>query len=422
MFAQLRQIALFDSLSDAELAQMAASIAERRLAPGDVLFREGDVGHDCAVVLDGALEITTELNGAEFQLGVFHSGRIVGEMALIDHSPRSATVRALNDCTIAVLIEQHFLTLMRSDPEMAMGMLREGARRLRTANQHTITHLESKNAELARAYNELQAAQADLIRLNRLEEELAIARRIQASFLPATLPQPDGWSVAAFSRGAQAVGGDFFDCIPLSNDHLGLVVADACGKGVTAALFVALTRSLLRAASQAPRAFQDRATLDSDAVLASATWLTNDYITREHSTSNMFVTLFYAVLEPQTGRLSYLNAGHNPPLIVSHDGRSLRELDAQTPPIGLLPNLAFTAAHANIAPGETLIAFSDGITEALNPTRELFDDDRLQALARDHAAATAEDLVQNIVAAVEAFVDGAPQADDMTLLVIKRDG
>lgn len=422
MFAQLRQIPLFNGFSDADLAVMADSVVERMLAPGEVLFQKGDPGHDCCVILSGALEVIAHLHGSELQLEVRRAGQIIGEMALIDRSPRSATVRALEASRLAVLNEQHFATLMRSDPDLAMGMLRDGTVRLRTTNQRMIADLEAKNAELSRAYQELQTAQAELIRLNRLEEELAVARRIQQSFLPRTLPQPAGWQVAAFSRGAQAVGGDFFDCIVLPGGRLGLVVADACGKGVTAALFVALTRSLLRAASQAPWAFQGGHGLETDAVLSGAIWLINDYITREHDDSNMFITLFYGVLDPQTGQMSYVNAGHNPPLILAADGATIRELEVATLPVGILPNQTFEADHTTLAPGETLVGFSDGITEAMNIAGEPYGDERLHAALRAHAGAAAPHLVELLVQAVDDYAAAAPQADDMTLLVVRSIG
>lgn len=420
MFASLRQIALFASFSDAELAHLATRLDERRMTAGEILFREGDEGHDCYVILDGHLEVITHLNDTELRLGIRGTGEIIGEMAIIDQSPRSATVRALTNSRLAVLGEAHFTALMSNDPVLALGLLRDGTAYLRNTSQQMIAGLEAKNAELSRAYQELQAAQAELIRLNRLEEELAVARRIQELFLPRTLPQPAGWQVAAFSRGAQAVGGDFFDCIELPAGHLGLVVADACGKGVPAALFVALTRSLLRAASQAPWAFQGALELEPDALLNGALWLTNDYIAREHGDSNMFITLFYGVLNPQTGRLSYINAGHNPPLIINaHDG-AVRALDIATLPLGILPDQAFELAQTTLAAGETLLGFSDGITEALNAAGEPYGDDRLLAVAQAHARMPAAALLAAISQSIDEHMAGAAQADDMTLLVVRR--
>jgi phosphoserine phosphatase RsbU/P len=279
--------------------------------------------------------------------------------------------------------------------------------------------MEAKNAELLRAYNELQAAQAERIRLSKIEEELAVARRIQELFLPRHLPQPPGWQIAAYNRGAQEIGGDFFDCIELADRRLGVVVADVCGKGVPAALFVALTRSLVRASSLAPWALQ-RGEQTPDQLMASALWFANDYIASEHGESAMFITLFYGLLEPATGRLGYINAGHNPPLVVSADGRSVRELESSALPLGIMPGQTYATSALMLAPGELLVGFSDGITEAMNQAGEPYGDQRLVQAIQAHADQPAQMLVQTITRLVDEFVAGAPQADDMTLLIIKR--
>lgn len=419
MLDRLRALPIFQAVPEAVLAELVPRLAECRLAAGEVLFNQGDAGAECFVILDGAVEVITFVNGAELRLEVFHTGQIIGEMSLIDRSPRSATVRAIEPSRLVALNEEVFATLIGSSPELAMTMLRSIVSRVRNTNQRMIHDLERKNAELLAAYQQLQAAQAELIRLNRLEEELAVARRIQQSFLPRVLPQPSGWRIAAFSRGAQAVGGDFFDTITLPNGQIGLVVADACGKGVTAALFVALSRSLLRAASQAAGSIQDDGDA-SAAILLHAVSLTNDYICREHSDSMMFVTLFYGLLDPATGVMQYINAGHNPPLRIGRDGAVIEELSEGALPIGIVTGQTYDVRALQIAPGEKLVAFSDGITEAMNPAGELFGDDRLQALLRAQAQSAADELVAAAVSAVDAFAQGAPQSDDITLLVVER--
>jgi sigma-B regulation protein RsbU (phosphoserine phosphatase) len=416
----LREVPLFSQLPAAAVEALAASVERRQVVSGQVLFHQGEVGVECFVILAGELEVLTYVGGEELRLDVYRPGQLIGEMALIDRSPRSATVRALLDADLIVLGEEAFKTLLSSNPELAMTMLRSGTARVRNTNQRMIGDLERKNAELLAAYRQLQAAQAELIRLSRIEEELAVARRIQESFLPRHLPQPLGWQVAAYSRGAQAVGGDFFDCIELSDGRIGLVVADACGKGVTAALFVALTRSLLRAASQAPWIFQGNLARDAESVLTGALWLVNDYICREHGDSNMFITLFYAVLDPATGELAYVNAGHNPPLLVGAAAATIVETGEGALPIGIVPAQSYEVQRAALGLGERLVAFSDGITEALSPADELFGDDQLHTAIRAGAGLASQALVDAVIAQVDAHASGAPQADDMTLLVVTR--
>jgi serine phosphatase RsbU (regulator of sigma subunit) len=416
----LRELPLFRQLPAEALEALAESIDRRQISAGAFLFHQGEVGVECFVIVSGQLEVITFVQGEELRLDIYNPGQIIGEMALLDRSPRSASVRALADSDLLVLDEEAFKTLLASNPEMAMGLLRSGTTRMRNTNQRMIADLERKNAELRTAYDQLKAAQAELIRLNRIEEEMAVARRIQRSFLPRSLPSLPGWELAAFSREAQAVGGDFYDCITLADGRIGLVVADACGKGVTAALFVALTRSLLRAASQAPWIFQGELRLDPESVLTGALWLVNDYICREHADSNMFITLFYGVLDPSTGSLAYVNAGHNPPLILAADASSLAETELGSMPVGIMATDGYEVQRATLEPGAWLIGFSDGITEAMSAGGEPFNDERLHAALRASAALPASALVETLIAEVDAFVGGAPQADDMTLIVVRR--
>ncbi len=421
LLERLRQMAIFAPLSDEVLSDLAEQLHLRKLAAGEVLYQQGEEGHDCVIILGGSLEILTYLRGEEFPLEVYYAGKIIGEMALIDRSPRSATVRALEETEVAVMDEQSFTALMRNAPGVAIGLLQAGTTRLRSSNQRMILDLEHKNAQLSQAYQELKAAQQDLIRLNRIEEELSVARRIQSSFLPTRLPQPAGWEIAAYSRGAQAVGGDFYDCIELPGNWMGLIIADVCGKGVTAALFVALTRSLLRAASQAPWVFQANLSLEPDNVLSGALWLTNDYITREHSDSNMFITVFYGMLHLDSGKLVYVNAGHNPPLLLDSQEYRIREVpNVAALPLGIFDHQDYGSSHITIAGGDYLVAFSDGITEAMSHSGELYGDRRLHQALLAQSGHSAAEMVKTVIGEVDEYVGDAAQADDMTLLVVRR--
>ncbi|EFO81577.1 stage II sporulation E family protein [Oscillochloris trichoides DG-6] len=417
----LRTIPWFTYLDAAQISSMAASMAQRHLAAGDILFHHGEESYDCFIIVEGSVEVLIYVNGAEHRLEVYNAGDIVGEMALIDRSPRSASVRAITDSHLVVITEVEFKTLIGSNPEVAMRVLRNSTTRVRNTNQRMIGDLERKNNELLRAYQQLKAAQGDLIRLSRIEQELAVARQIQESFLPRQLPQLRGWEIGAYSRGAQAVGGDFYDCIELSDGRIGLVVADACGKGVTAALFVALSRSLLRAASQAPWIFQSGEILDAESILTGALWLVNDYICREHGDNNMFVTLFYAVLDPKNGDLAYVNAGHNPPLLLDAQCENLYELPEATLPIGIMANQNFPPQRTRIEPGYRLVLFSDGITEAMNPDGQPFGDERFHEVLYEDGHLSAKNLVSIVIAQVDSYAAGAPQADDMTLMIIARE-
>lgn len=421
MLERMRTLALFAGWNEADLARLAGRMAEQELAAGEVLFRQGEPGRRCYLVLEGELEAVANQGAFEQRLELCPPGRIIGEMALLDASPRSATVRAIQPSRVAALDEPALIELMQGNPALTLDMLRSSTMRLRRTSQHLIDDLAAKHAELLRAYQELEAAQAERIRLGRLDEELAVARRIHAHFLPAQLPQPPGWQLAAYNRGAHAIGGDFYDCIELDDGTLGLVIADVCGKGVPAALFVALARSLLRATMLALAAFRQPGLQTPASRLIRALELTNQYIAREHGQSHMFITIFAAVLAPATGLLHYVNSGHNAPLLIGADGVLRGELASATLPLGIDAGQRHTAGLATLAPGETLLCYTDGISEAMSPDGDLLGEEELIALALAHSRQPPHELVARLIAAADAHAAGAPQSDDMTVLVVRRE-
>lgn len=248
-----------------------------------------------------------------------------------------------------------------------------------------------------------------------LERELEIGHDIQQSFLPRSLPLAPGWEIAAHLRPARRVGGDFYDAFPLSGGGIGLAVGDVCDKGVGAALFVALVRTLLRATAE--RLAVDHPG-DRDRVVREPVALTSEYIVRTHGETNMFATLFFAVLDPATGHLVWLNAGHEPPYLRRASG-AVERLEPTAGAVGLMPDGAFEIARATLAPGDVLLVFTDGVTEARGPEGSLFGSERLDTLVGE-GAASAPDLVARIEAAVSEHARGAEQADDIALLAVRR--
>lgn len=413
------QLPLFSDIPEPTIRGIVQSAKHVRLVPNEFLFAEGDVGEECFIVVAGDVDVIKQIGNETFLLERCGPGAIIGEMALIDSSPRAASVRARTSATLLQLTEAEFLTLMHANPTTAMALLRGGTTRLRSSNAAMINGLKVKNAKLEQAYEDLKAAQHELLRLERIEQELAIAREIQRFFLPATIPQPQGWQICAFNQGALEVGGDFYDVLRLGHGRIGLLVADACGKGVPAAMFVALTRSLLRSSSQAladrPEVAPDAATL-----LSTAITMTNNYIAREHGASNMFTTLFYSILDPHNGTLTYINAGHNPPMVIDMATGDVRYLEGRSLPLGIMDNLPYPAETTILAPHEILLAFTDGATEAFNAAGEIFNDDDLLRLLQHRHYINAETLLDAIKQTLSNFVGSAPQADDITLLTVSR--
>jgi sigma-B regulation protein RsbU (phosphoserine phosphatase) len=254
-----------------------------------------------------------------------------------------------------------------------------------------------------------------------LERDLEIGRTIQAGFLPDEVPVVDGWDIAAGFHAARQVAGDFYDFFRVDGG-LGIVIADVCDKGVGAALFMALFRSLIRAtATQADMPATGEAVaapLTGEGTLRRTIHVTNDYIARTHGRANMFATVFFAVLDPVSGALDYANCGQEAPIILSPAGTDTR-LTPTGPAVGMLPDLDFAVRRVSLPPGTTLVAFTDGVTEARAVDGAFFGEQRLRAALQPppRSAATA---VTSIEAALFAHVQGAPQSDDVTLLAVHR--
>ncbi|MFL5620664.1 MAG: PP2C family protein-serine/threonine phosphatase [Gemmatimonadaceae bacterium] len=248
-----------------------------------------------------------------------------------------------------------------------------------------------------------------------MERELEIGREIQLGFLPDALPTAEGWELRAHFRPARQVAGDFYDAFPLPGGRVALVLADVCGKGVGAALFMALFRSLLRALAE-PEFSAAASARDG---LRATVQGTNDYIARTHGRANMFATAFVAVLDPATGTLDYVNAGHEPPAILDGGGTLRARLEPTGPALGLMPALAFGVASERLAIGETLFAYTDGVVDARDVEDGPFGEERLMALLNSDATAAAS-LLERIDAALSAHMTTAAQFDDVAMLATRR--
>ncbi|MDQ2702393.1 MAG: SpoIIE family protein phosphatase [Pseudomonadota bacterium] len=246
-----------------------------------------------------------------------------------------------------------------------------------------------------------------------LEREIDIAREIQAGFLPAQLPQPAGWELAACFEPARQVGGDFYDAFVLDDGRIVVVIADVCDKGVGAALFMALFRSLLRALAERTLVAGD----DGDRRLQALVASVNDYIARTHGDANMFATLFVGVLDPASGNLAYVNGGHESPALIGADGVRARLLPTG-PAVGMLPGMDFAVAHVAIDAGELLLLFTDGATDARDPGGVLLGEERMLGLAfQSHGASKAVAALRD---AVHAHAAGTPPFDDLTVMAVAR--
>jgi sigma-B regulation protein RsbU (phosphoserine phosphatase) len=250
-----------------------------------------------------------------------------------------------------------------------------------------------------------------------LDLEMQKGRKIQQDFLPEKLPRAPGWDIAACLHPAIQVSGDFYDVFELSRHHLGLVMADVCDKGVGAALFMALFRSLVRVytfgGGVSPRFSMFGAHIALEAVRD-----TNAYIARHHGKLAMFATMFVGVLDTKTGDLTYINAGHEPPVILTQRG-GIDLLRPTGPAVGLLPKTNFISQQVRLDPGDTLVAFTDGVTEAASPSKEIFGRQRLHSKLKTPFSSAA-DTIEHIRRETFDHIGRAPQSDDITLLCVHR--
>jgi phosphoserine phosphatase RsbU/P len=274
-----------------------------------------------------------------------------------------------------------------------------GARRFSDKEMAILSNIA---AQAAVGVENLRLRQAAVERA-RLEKELQLARDVQISLLPGAAPAMPGWDIAGYWQAAHSVGGDFYDFVPLSNHRLGIVIADVSDKGMPAALFMALSRTIIRASvtrSGAARGLQRANRL----ICADAR-------------NGMFVTVLYGILDVD-GLLVYANAGHNPPLLVAAD--EALSLQGRGTALGILDRVDLqehtVAAHS----GDVLVLYTDGLTEATNDDDEQFGVDRLLDVVRENRQLTAAAVIEQVMKGIRAFAGARPITDDATILVAKR--
>jgi serine phosphatase RsbU (regulator of sigma subunit)/DNA-binding NarL/FixJ family response regulator len=269
--------------------------------------------------------------------------------------------------------------------------------------------IQSLAAQIASTYHSARTRVQTQDR-QRMAQELMLAGRIQASLLPAHPPQLLGWQIAAMLEPAHETSGDFYDFIPLPDGRWGIVVSDVSDKGLGAALFMALSRTLLRTyAMQYPAR--------ADCVLTAV----NERILSE-TRAGLFVTMFYAILDPVSGSLTYANAGHHPPYVLSaQPGTAPRALTRTGMALGILEAEQWGQETVMLAPGDLLLSYTDGITDAVDPSNTMFGIQGLLQVAQEHHGRSAETVQAAILAALERFTGDTPQLDDVTLVVLRRE-
>ncbi|MBC8248283.1 MAG: SpoIIE family protein phosphatase [Anaerolineales bacterium] len=402
----LRKLPFLEGARPEVVERLAGAVVERSFQTGQVILQEGSTGRELYLIVEGLVEVVRGREAEEVVLAKRGPGDFFGEMGIIEDSPRFATIRALEPTHLLEFSERDLRSVLVLQPLLLYQAVRVLSARLREADLQMIADLQRKNQELAQAYRELQEAQAALVEKERLERELELARELQQSILPQEFPDLPGFNCAARSRPARQVGGDFYDVIPLSGGRVGLVMADVSDKGLAAALYMALTRSLIHA--EAKHSSSPRKVL-----------LKIHRLLLEMGQADMFVTVFYGVLDPAEGTLRYARAGHDRPLLFSPITGECRFLAADGILLGYVEKVRLEEVDVHLRPGDLLVLYTDGITDANSPAGEFFGVERLREAVSAAGGLSAQDVCDLIFEHVDRFQAEAVQHDDMALLVVK---
>lgn len=404
----LARAPLFKELPEDEIQKLAETLSVREVPPGTILFQEGDVGDHFYIIIQGQIEVIKALGTPEERfIGTRGPGEFVGELSLINRAGlRMASVRSLGPAHLWEMSHDEFDALLHRQPSMAFELINVLSQRLTTAHDTTIEDLQLKNKELTRAYEELKAAQAQIIEKERLERELQVASEIQSSILPQTLPELTGYDFGAMMVPARAVGGDFYDIISLSPNKVGIVIGDVADKGVPSAIFMAQTHALLYA-------------MASRNASPSRVLRRVNQLLLKIGESSLFVTALYGVLDKRTNIFSYSRAGHELPIIVTSDGQVELAPYDQGQLLGILEKPLLDEQTVNIPPGGMILLYTDGVTDARHPSGDSFGMECLTRELEHLGNGSAQEQCDKLWETLWDFQDKTAQEDDVTMVTVR---
>jgi phosphoserine phosphatase RsbU/P len=372
------------------LEDMVSLCKEVSLAAGEVLLAEGEANHTLYFLLSGRLRVHIGSRDSLISFAV-QPGEIVGEMSVIESKPVSAWVVTEEPSTLLAMPENVFWDKFMGVPQASRSLL-----------QFLISRVRKTDAVL-------QQDVERRVRYENLQRELASAAKIQANILPALTPLLPGPRVDAHAamRPAREVSGDFYDALVLNDHTVAVAVGDVSGKGMPAAMFMVRVITLLRI----------HLLRDSE---HSQILTTINRILCEGNDEFMFVTLAVVILDTETGRFTYLNGGHNPPFLARKDGAFLPMTTPKGTLLGVEPRSTFEVQEGNLNPGDTLVLYTDGVTEAENSLKEQFTEARAaRAMDGANRAMGAAAVAESLEKAVLGFAGEARQSDDITILVLR---
>lgn len=425
----LRATSSFAPISVSELRRIASGCTIDSASPGEHLFRQGDIGNHAYLVLEGEVAVEVEDGGDRVTVAVISPGELVGEIAAFASTPRTATVTARTEARLLRIEQAVVRRHLASSPETALAIIADLGRRFQNLNSTLATLTRAADALAAGAFEpsmlDAMRSQAsrfahfadvfermasELLNKRAFAFEMRAAADIQSAMLPsgaACRPLP-GLALAAAMAPARHVGGDFYDYFPIDGRRLAVAVGDVSGKGVPAALFMAIAKTVLRTVARSGGSAAE--------ILAA----TNAALCEDNAEA-MFVTVALAIVDSGTGEADIASAGHEEVYLVSGGGR-VGKMAPLGPALGLFPSADFQSRRQRLAPGDWLVIATDGVTEAFSASGEVFGNDRLEARISDFAAADPGDLIAGIAETIGAFAQGVAQSDDLTGLALKYEG
>ena len=403
----LAQVPLFKNLPPEDLQRLVDTLDTCEIETGEILFRERERGDSFFVVQEGQIEIIKAMGTPEELLVARRApGEFVGEMSLLEPSGlRTASVRAVTQARLWRMTRQEFDALLHRWPLLAYEMVHVLADRLEAAHNLSIIELQEKNLRLTHAYEELKAAQAQIIEKERLEKELQVAYEIQMSVLPRNLPSLPGFDFGAEITPARRVGGDFYDFVPLGRDRLAVSIGDVTDKGVPAAIFMAQVHALLRA--------ETTQSASPSRILRNV----NRHLL-EMNARGLFATVLFGILDSRTAEFTYSRAGHELPLLVTGIDEVSLTPKGIGQPLGIMDAPQLDEQVLKIPTQSSLLLYTDGVTDGRNPVGETFGLARLKPLLGRTYGLNAQLACKEMIESLRAYQGGATQEDDITLVVV----
>lgn len=406
----LSNVQLFKNLPSSELKKIADRMSPVEIPAGTVLFSEGDSGDILYVVAEGALEVIKAAGTPDERLiAVRRQGEFIGELSLINSEGiRMASVSTSGGARLWQLSRKDFDSVIHQNPLLAYEMVRELSKRLTTAHETTIRDLHKKNHELTIAYHDLKEAQDQIIIKERLEKELEVAKEIQKSILPESIPPYGKIKFGAILQPARFVGGDFYDIFQLEEHTYGVMIGDVADKGVPSALVMAQTHALIFA-----EACRDQS---PDEVLQKV----NEHIL-EINRSGLFVTAIYGIVDIQKRVFKFARAGHE--ILLMKTGDRLPELISyhQGQPLGLFEDPVFDIQEISLLPGTSFLLYTDGLLDVRSENGDQFGMDRLIETFAHADHEDPQEICNHLWDQLSTFQGNTAQYDDVTMIVIGSD-